>query len=374
MPLKILFACGGTAGHINPALAVAGLLRERQPGCDILFAGNPKGMEAKLVPAAGYDFAPIEVLGFQRKLSFNNLGNNLMAVRYLLTASGKARWIIRNFAPDICMGTGGYVSGPVVRMAAKMGIPTLTHEQNAFPGVTTRLLCKYVDKALLAVPSAADYLPAGVKTVVTGNPVRGEVLTADREKSREKLGVGDKICLLSFGGSLGARRINEAIAEVMAWHHDKGIIHHIHATGQYGVELFPKLLAEKGVAVSGNQNIDLRAYIDDMPDCLAGADLVICRAGAISISELQAVGRASILIPSPNVAGNHQYYNAKLLAQRGAAVLIEEKDLAGPKLIEVIKRLVGNPGELSSIGQAAAGMAITDAGARICKEIEKLLP
>ena len=371
--MKILFACGGTAGHINPALAVAGLLRQRHPDIQILFAGNPNGMEAKLVPAAGYDFAAIEVLGLQRKPSLHNIKNNVMALGYLLTASQKARKIIRGFSPDVCMGTGGYVSGPVVRTAAKMKIPTLTHEQNAFPGLTTKLLCRYVNKVLLAVDQAREHLPKRPGIVVTGNPVRREILTASRETSRQKLGVGGKICLLSFGGSLGAQKINEAIAQVMAWHHDHDMIHHIHATGQYGVELFPKLLREKGVDPASNQNIDLRTYIDDMPDCLAAADLVICRAGAISISELQAAGRASILIPSPNVAGNHQYHNARLLQSKNAAVLIEEKDLTGERLIQVIQNLCADPEELQNIGRNAAGMAITDAAQRICKEIEGLL-
>ena len=374
MPIKILFACGGTAGHINPALAVAQLARNKWPGASILFAGNPGGMEATLVPKAGFEFAPIEVLGFQRKLSLRNLRNNLMAVRYLVTATGKARKIIRGFAPDVCMGTGGYVSGPVVRAAAKMKIPTLTHEQNAFPGVTTRLLSKYVDKVLLGVPQAESYLQAAGKIMVTGNPVREEILTARREESRRKLGISEsKICLLSFGGSLGAKRVNEAIAEVMAWHHDKGSIHHIHATGQYGVELFPRLLRDKGVDPEKCENIDLREYIDDMPACLASADLVICRAGAISISELQAVGRASVLIPSPNVAGNHQYHNARLLSQQNAAILIEEKDLSGQGLTDIIAELAADPGELRNIGSNAANMAIDDSGQRILSEIEQLL-
>jgi len=372
--MRILFVCGGTAGHINPALAVAGLIRERQPQAAILFAGNPGGMEATLVPKAGFEFAPIEVLGFQRKISLRNLRNNLKAAGYLLTATGKAKKIIRGFAPDVCMGTGGYVSGPVVRTAAKMKIPTLSHEQNAFPGVTTRLLCKYVDKVLLGVPQAEQYLQADGKISVTGNPVRGEILTARREESRSKLGIDkDKICLLSFGGSLGAKRLNEAIAEVMAWHHDKDTVHHIHATGQYGVEFFPQLLRDRGIDSDRCKGIDLRTYIDDMPDCLAAADLVICRAGASSISELQAIGRASVLIPSPNVAGNHQYHNARLLAGKNAAILIEEKDLTGEGLIGIVADLAEDPGELRNIGRNAASMAINDSGQRILNEIEQLL-
>jgi len=349
------------------------MLRERRPDTGILFAGNPKGMESRLVPAAGFAFAPIEVLGFQRKPNLRNLKNNLLAAGYLLTASGKAAAIIRDFKPDVCMGTGGYVSGPVIRQAAKMKIPTLTHEQNAFPGLTTKLLTKHVDKVLLALPGAQSYLPEGIDVTVTGNPIRAEIFTADRAAARRELGVGQKVCILSFGGSLGAQKINEAVADLIAWHHSKEIIHHIHATGQYGVESFPAMLAEKGVNVAGNPRVDLRTYIEDMPRCLAAADLVICRAGAISISELQGAGRAGILIPSPNVAGNHQYHNAQELAAKNAAILLEEKDLTGQKLIELVADLSVHPEKLAEIGRGAAGMAIPDACARICAEIEALL-
>ncbi len=375
MPIRILFACGGTAGHINPALAVAGVLKKKHPDTQILFAGNPKGMEARLVSAAGYDFAPIHVLGFQRKLTLHNLKNNVMAAAYLLTASQRAAKIIRDFSPNVCMGTGGYVSGPVVRQAAKMGIPTLTHEQNAFPGVTTKLLTRYVDKVLLAVPEAMDYLPPKVhdRCVITGNPVRQEILLADRKAARQKMGIGDRICLLSFGGSLGAQQINQSIADVMAWHAGKGRIHHIHATGQYGVELFPRLLRERGVNPQGDPHLDIRTYIDDMPDCLAAADLVICRSGAISLSELQAAGKASILIPSPNVAENHQYHNAMVMVSKNAALIIEEKDLTGARLIQVIEDVISDPQELRNIGKNAASMAIIDSAERICSQIEELI-
>jgi UDP-N-acetylglucosamine--N-acetylmuramyl-(pentapeptide) pyrophosphoryl-undecaprenol N-acetylglucosamine transferase len=373
LPLKILFACGGTAGHINPALAVAAAIREKKKDAKILFAGNPEGMEARLVPAAGYDFAPIAVQGFQRKINFTNLKRNLKAASLLLSASARARQIIREFAPDVVMGTGGYVSGPVLREAAKMKIKTLTHEQNAFPGVTTRLLSKLVDVVLLAVPEAQERLPKGPRYVVTGNPIRKEILLADREQSREELGVGDRICLLTFGGSLGAERVNRAVADVVCAFCEGGQLHHIHATGQYGTELFPALLKEKGVDVSDNPHYDIREYISDMPRCLAAADLVVCRAGAISLSELQVAGRASVLIPSPNVAENHQDHNAMVLANRGAAVVIEEKDLTGKRLVEVIRELTGDPQELANLGKNASAMAIADGAERITAEIYGLL-
>lgn len=373
MPIRILFACGGTAGHINPALAVAELIRREHPDAAILFAGNPTGMEQRLVPAAGFDFAPIEVQGFQRKLTPNNIARNINAARLLVTASGKAKKIIMDFKPQVAMGTGGYVSGPVIRQAAKMGVKTLTHEQNAFPGLTTKMLARSVDKILLAVPRAQDYLPQNREYIVTGNPVRQDIIFADRHRSRSELGVESRVCVLSFGGSLGARRVNEAVADVISRFCGGDNLHFIHATGQYGVELFPELLRERGVDAAGNPHIDIREYINNMPECLAAADLVICRAGAISCSELQAAGRASILIPSPNVAENHQFHNAMELAINNAAIVIEEKDLTGERLCRTVQQLVDDPQELKNLGRNAASMAIVDAAKRIVREIMMLV-
>ncbi len=373
--MKILFACGGTAGHINPALSVADSLCSRYPGTEVLFAGNPGGMEAKLIPKAGYPFAPIEIAGIQRKLTGENIGRNVRAL-YLLARSGpRAAKIIRDFEPDVVMGTGGYVSGPVVRKAHQMGVKTITHEQNAFPGVTTKLLASDVDRLLLAMPGAEKHLRLkdSSKLKVTGNPVREAIFSADRELSRMRLGVEDRVCTLSFGGSLGARKINEAIADVMRWHQNSGKIHHIHATGSYDYKDFFEMLKKKQVSPENNPHLDVREYIDNMPVCLAAADLVICRAGAITLSELQCAGRASILIPSPNVAENHQYHNAMELVEHHAAEILEEKDLTGESLIQVLKRLTGDKAKLAALGQAAYGMAIKDANARIVKEILSLV-
>ncbi len=373
--MKILFACGGTAGHINPALSVADSLCSRYPGTEVLFAGNPGGMEAKLIPKAGYPFAPIEIAGIQRKLSGENIRRNVRAL-YLLARSGpRAAKIIRDFEPDIVMGTGGYVSGPVVRKAHQMGLKTITHEQNAFPGVTTKLLAQDVDRLLLAMAGAEKHLhlkhPAKIK--VTGNPVREAIFSADRELSRMRLGVEDRICILSFGGSLGARKINEAIAEVMRWHQNSGKIHHIHATGSYDYKDFLEMLKKKQVTLEDHAHLDVREYIDNMPVCLAAADLVICRAGAITLSELQCAGRASVLIPSPNVAENHQYHNAMELVAHHAAEILEEKDLTGQSLVNMLKKLTADKKKLAALGQAAYGMAIRDANTRILREILSLV-
>ncbi len=371
--MKILFTAGGTAGHVNPAIAAANYIMARHPNAQILFAGNPTGMEARLVKNAGFAFAPIHVLGIQRQLTWKNFKNNVKAVGYLTTCSHRAKQILKDFQPDLVMGTGGYVSGPILRKAAQMGFKTMTHEQNAFPGVTTRLLSKYVDKILLAVPDAQKYLSDRCEYVVTGNPVREEIIFADKEKSREELHVGQKPCILSFGGSLGAKRLNEAIADLIAWHYKDQKIFHIHATGHYGVTYLPELLYAKKVDVSQNPGIIIREYIDDMPRCLAAADIVISRAGAISISEIEVASKASILIPSPNVAENHQYYNALALSSRGGAVLIEEKDLTGDRLIQAVQDLLDHPQKLKEISQKAGECAIADANQRIYEEMMKML-
>ena len=371
--MKILFACGGTAGHINPALSVADSLCKRYPGTEVLFAGNPNGMEARLVPKAGYPFAPIEVAGIQRKINAKNIARNAKALWLLAKSGPTASRIIRDFDPDIVMGTGGYVSGPIVRKAHQLGYKTITHEQNAFPGVTTKLLAPNVDRLLLAMNGAKKHLKVkdASKIKVTGNPVREAVFTADRELSRMRMGIEDRVCLLSFGGSLGARRINEAIADVIKWHGGEKI-HHIHATGSYDYEDFLQMLAERGIDPVDSDHLDVREYIDNMPTCLAAADIVICRSGAITLSELQCAGKASILIPSPNVAENHQYHNAMELVERGAAEILEEKDLSGKSLIEMLDKLCDDKERIASLGKAAAEMAITDANQRIINEIMEL--
>ena len=215
--MKVLFACGGTAGHINPALAVATELRRRVPDCEILFVGNPGGMEATLVPRAGFRFAPYRSMGIQRRFSWNNIKYNAKSVCLLVTARSRAKRILRDFAPDVVMGTGSYISAPILLAAAALHIPCMTHEANALPGVSNRMVAQKVDKFLLAVPEAEKHLPPRPDYIVTGNPVRPEILSADRETARTRLGVRPgQLCLLSFGGSLGEQTVNEAIADVMA--------------------------------------------------------------------------------------------------------------------------------------------------------------
>lgn len=371
MYMKVLLAGGGTAGHINPALAIAGYIKKKRPETEFLFIGNRDGMEQRLVPQAGFDIKSITISGFKRSFSPKNMVENVKTVTRTFTSSHEAKKIISEFKPDICIGTGGYVSGPVIRTAAKMGIPCIIHEQNAYPGVTNKMLAKSVSKVMLAVPDAKKYFEKA-DFVVTGNPVRGDILTADKEESRAELKLDGRPMILSFGGSLGARKINEAVADIVARSGKDGRYQHIHAYGKYG-DWFPDLVKEKGTDISQCTNLDIRPYIDNMPTCMAAADLVICRAGAITLSEIQAMGKPAILIPSPNVAENHQYHNAMALVNAGAAEIIEESELSGETLMKTVDKMLLDPEKLKTISENSRKMAITDANERIYSIVKKTL-
>lgn len=369
--MKVLLAGGGTAGHINPALAIAGYIREKRPDTEFLFIGNKDGMEQRLVPQAGFEIKSIVISGFKRSLSPKSMIENVKTVKRTFSSSHEAKKIIKEFRPDICIGTGGYVSGPVIRTAAKMGIPCIIHEQNAFPGVTNKMLAKSVKKVMLAVPDAKKYFEKA-DFVITGNPVRGEILTADREKSRQELGLDSRPVILSFGGSLGARKINEAMADIVARSGKDGRYQHIHAYGSYG-QWFPSVVKEKGTDIEKCGNLDIRPYIDNMSTCMATADLVICRAGAITLSEIQAMGKPAILIPSPNVAENHQYHNAMALVNKGAAEIIEESQLTGELLMQKADKLLIDPQNLAKISENSKKMAIIDANERIYSVVKRIV-
>ncbi|MDR3313723.1 MAG: undecaprenyldiphospho-muramoylpentapeptide beta-N-acetylglucosaminyltransferase [Oscillospiraceae bacterium] len=370
---RILFATGGTAGHINPALSVAGLVRRLHPDCEILFIGTADHMEATLVPAAGFALRTIEISGFQRSLRPQNIKRNLGTLLRLLRVTGQVEAILEDFRPDAVIGFGGYVSGPVLRTAAKRGVPTAIHEQNAFPGVTNKALARRVDAVMLTSPAAAARLECKNEPVITGLPIRHEILKAERAQSRRELHLDERPMVLSMGGSLGARAVNEAVCGMLTQLWKQHSCHFHHAYGQYG-KWVPEELQKQGVDLAAPE-ITLREYIDDMPRCMAAADLVISRAGASALCELQAMQKPSILIPSPNVTENHQYHNAKALTDRGAAVLIEEKDLTPALLAQTVQSLLADGEKLHSIAEAARAMAVTDATERIyavlCSIVQK---
>ena len=289
--MRVLIAAGGTAGHINPALAIAGAIKKADPSAEIHFAGRKEGMEYRLVTQAGYPFHHIEITGFQRRLSLNNIKRNIITLWNLALSGPKARAMMKEVQPDLVIGCGGYVSGPVVRCAAKKGIKTAIHEQNAFPGVTNKLLAPDVDIVFAAVPAAVEKLGAPEKTQVVGNPVRPEVFekAGERDAIRAQLGAGDRTVILSFGGSLGARRVNEVVADLCAWEQkEHKPVLHIHATGQYGVKLFQDLEKEKGFAPG--ESLVVKEYINNMPDLLAAAEAAGVELASCSCSDKCAAG------------------------------------------------------------------------------------
>ncbi len=370
--MKVLIATGGTGGHVNPALAVAGEIRKKYPEAEICFVGTNDRIEAKIVPAAGYPLKTIEISGFKRGFSPAEIKANIKTVIKLAKSSKAVKKIISEFNPDVAIGFGGYVSGPVIRMAAKMGIPTAIHEQNAYPGITNKALAEQVDVVMLTAEEAKKHLKCKNEPIVTGLPIRGEILEADPVKSRKELGFNDKPIILSMGGSLGSREINKAIVDVIASHLHDDNYNFIVSTGQNGVWV-PDKLRDRGVNIDSSSNLQIRPYINDMARCLSAADVVICRAGASSLSEIQALGKPSILIPSPNVTENHQYHNAMALVNKNAAVIIEEKDLTGSSLNNAIENLLQNKTRLEEIGKNVRSMAVVDATSRICDIVVGLI-
>ncbi len=367
--MKLLAAGGGTSGHINPALAIVREFVKRHPDTEVLFIGTEGHAEADLVPRAGFNIKFIEISGLSRQKSFSAVKHNIKTAFKYLKAKERVKQIIKEFKPDIVLGTGGYVSAPVVRQAAKMGIKTVIHEQNAYAGVSTKMLAPVVDKVFLSFPLAKPIKCDASKTEVVGNPVNPDFLGIDRESARIELGIPDgRPFVLSYGGSLGARKINDAFAEMAAVSAEEGLILHYH-----GAARDYDYLNQKLGTVAQADNIKLFKYIYNMPTVMAAADLIIARSGAMTLTEIAALGRASILIPSPNVTENHQYYNAKGYSDVGAAILIEEVDLSGEKLYQTVKTLMDDRAELRKMEKAALGLARTDAAARICDQMETLL-
>lgn len=368
--MKLLFATGGTAGHINPALAVASYIKEIHPESEIMFIGTKDHMESRLVPNAGFDFKTIEINGFKRSFTPQAIAKNVKTVFKLMKSEKDSKNIIKEFNPDVVIGFGGYVSGPVLDEACKLGIPTCIHEQNAYPGITNKQLAKKVDKVMLTVEDAVRHLQPKNDAVVTGLPVRGELLNKSKIEARIELGIADDTPLvLSFGGSLGAEPLNKSMFDIILEDSLRDDIYHIHSVGTNGREYLQKFISEGFIKRSENiyykGKCEVRLYIDNMDTCMAGADLVVGRAGASSLSEIEAMGKASILIPSPYVAENHQYHNAMALVNRNAARILEEKDLTSESLRAKIDELLSDRNELENVENNAKAMAILDSRERI---------
>ena len=364
--MNVIFTCGGTAGHVNPALALAGYMQERHPDLRVLFVGTPRGMERGLIEKAGYDFRSIEVSSFQRSLSLSGIAHNVKSLKNLALAGSRARAILRDFRPDLVVGTGGYASFPALKMGAKLGIPTCVHESNAVPGLTTKLVARTASRIMVSFDASRQHYPDPEKVLLTGTPVREEFLYAKRQQARQTLGLGDEPLIVSCWGSLGAREMNKKIAQFMRCECEDGTpFHHIHATGSFGWRWMPDYVKEQGVDLAAHPALDMREYIYDMPQVLAAADLIICRAGAATIAEVCASGTPCIMVPSPNVTGNHQEKNARVLEDAGAAAVVREADCDGRSLYETAKAILSDPERTGGMRTAARGMAVVDAAERI---------
>lgn len=373
--MRVLISGGGTGGHINPALAIADKIKKEQPDAVIEYVGTEKGLESNLVPAAGYKIHYIKVRGFKRKLSLENIDAAIKA----FTSVAAAKKLIRSFKPDIVIGTGGYVSWPVLKAASSMKIPTCIHEQNAVPGVTTKALSKTVDKVMISFEEIRGAFDCPEKLVFVGNPVSGKMLEASKDNSRKILGIDkDEKVLLSCGGSLGARPLNEKVYELIRDYSIKTDITHFHATGKAGWEVQSALYKELGFKETGENELKLgkvtvRKYIYNMPELLSASDAVICRAGAMTLSELAVMGKASVIIPSPYVTNNHQYKNAKVLCDKGAAVMIEEKDLTSDALIKAVSYELDDKEYRTGMENAVREFAVTDTLDRIYSIVKELV-
>mgnify|MGYP002577435326 CR=1 FL=1 len=369
--MRVLIAAGGTAGHINPALAIAGALKKADPTAEIHFAGRKEGMEYRLVTQAGYPFHHIEITGFQRRLSLNNIKRNIVTLWNLALSGPKAKAIMKEVKPDLVIGCGGYASFAVVRAAQQLGIPTVLLEVNALPGKVTQMLAKDADRVLVCFEQAKELLGGGDKIILTGAPVRGEILAADRVKAREKFGLTDDDQLVvSFWGSMGAKYMNEHMAGELALECKNGVpYHHVHATGAAAREWLPRMAKDQGADFDAHPNIEVTEYIYDMADRMAAADLIVCRAGAATLGELCMLGRPALLVPSPYVAENHQEKNARALEKEGGCRVLLEKDANPQVLYDEIQDLLSDRDRLHRMGHDATKLAAHDASEKIYQEI-----
>ncbi len=334
--MRILLAGGGTAGHINPALAIAGYAKEMDENTEILFVGTKKGLESSLVPQSGYEIRYIKVEGLSKKLTFENFKSLI----HMLSAKSKCKKIIKEFKPDIVIGTGGYVCAPAVMAAYSMNIPTLIHEQNVFPGSAIKHLSGKSSVTAISFDESRKYLTGAKEILFTGNPIRPSILKCKRDDARKKFNLDKEKMILIFGGSLGAEALNRVSLEYMSELSQDGETKVLFATGQRNYERC--LQKAKELGIDKNSDISIVPYIHNMDEAMNASDVCVCRSGAITVSELCALSKPAILIPSPNVTNNHQEYNARALSDNGAAITILEKDFNKDSLKNAVESILSD--------------------------------
>ena len=371
--MNVIFTCGGTAGHINPAIAVANILKERDPQTNILFIGAAGEMEENLVPRAGYRLIGLPSANLWREKTLYALKRNIQGVGDLMKALRACRKIFREFRPDVIVGTGGYASFPALYVGSCMGIPTCVHESNAVPGLTTKLIANRVDRMLVSLPESMQYYKRAKHVQAIGMPVRREFIYTKREDARRELKLDDRPLVVSAFGSLGAREMNKVIAQVFCLEKEEKLpFQHIHATGSYGWEWMPDHVKSLGLDLEACPGLDMREYIYNMPTVMAAADVIIGRAGASSCNEIAAAGTPCILIPSPNVTNHHQEKNAKVYADLGGAVLLPEQECTADRLYDEIKSLIADEKRRASMKAALQKTVVPDSAEQICDMIEEL--
>ena len=372
--MNVIFTCGGTGGHINPAIAVANLWKERYPDSNILFIGAKDRMEEELVPKAGFKLHTIPASGMSRSISFEGLRHNTRAVKYLLQAVGNCKKVIREFGADVVVGTGGYASFPALYAASKLKIPTCVHESNAMPGLTTRMIAGRADRVLTCFPESAQHYRKPEKVEVVGMPVRKEFIFTKKEDARRELGLDDRPLILSAFGSQGAKVMNEVTLDLLALEKQAGFPwQHIHGTGSYGWEWMPEKLRQQGLETDGSKGITVKEYFYDMPTLMAAADVIISRAGSSSCNEIAASGTPCILIPSPNVTDNHQEKNARALEKSGGAVVLLEKDCTAEVLQSLISEILADNKKQNDMCLALQKMCVPDSAERVCDIMAQLI-
>ena len=372
--MRVIFTCGGTAGHVNPALALAGLIRERQPGTEVLFVGANRGIERRLIEQAGCPFEAVEISSFHRSLKPKELRHNLTSLVNYFRAPGEAKKILRRFGPDLVVGTGGYASYPMVRAAAAEGIPTAVHESNAIPGLTTKLLEPHADVIMVGFEACRQNYRRPDKVLVTGTPVREEFFALTREQAKARLGMDDgKPLVISFWGSLGASEMNRRMAEFIALETKRSRFHHVHAAGAYGHPLITEELRRRGIDMNRELMVEVREYIYDMALLMRAADLVICRAGASTISELTALGTAAIIVPSPNVTNHHQERNAQVLADHGAALMLMEEEASAERMLQEAEAILADDARRRGMEENMTALGFRDANERIYQTVVGLV-
>lgn len=370
--MKFILTCGGTAGHINPALAIAGRLRELMPDCEILFIGAEGKMEMELVPREGYKIEPLKITNISRGHSLEAIIHNLDTLKNVAVSTREAKRIMREFKPDVVIGTGGYVCYPVLMAASELKIPTAVHESNAVPGLTTKLLAEHVDKVMVGFEESRGAYHHPEKVEVTGTPVRGEFAAYSKALAKRELGLDpDEPLVVSVWGSLGAAHMNKIMGELITMMDDSRPFRLIHSVGTRYFEDFMSALRQRAPDFA-RFGADVRKYIYDMPRVMAAADLILCRAGASTLSELAYMGKPVIIVPSPNVTNNHQEKNARVLEKAGGAKVFLEGEFDAPALMDTVRGLLGDSTQLEAMSQAMLSLAVPGATDRICDIILSL--